>query len=119
MNNSPTVVEAPETTFEKLLDLIDQGDPTVILSSENTFNLNELFRHEFIFINMEKLELTEKGRKAKEVGVRPFLDQQELSGQHQVYTSNKIDKVAFYKPFLSMIIFLLTGLLSILIWMVS
>ncbi|MHA6281074.1 hypothetical protein ACXYMT_12915 [Salinimicrobium sp. CAU 1759] len=119
MNHPNTAVEEPETKCDKLLDLIDKGDPTVILLSENTFHLNELFKHELISINMEKLELTVNGRKAKEVGVRSFLDQQKPLAPNLALTSKKADNAPLYKPTLSILLFMLLGLLTILVWMIN
>lgn len=59
---------------DKLLQLIEEGDATVILSSEYTESLNELIKSEFISIENDALQLTEKGQKAKITGVKTFLE---------------------------------------------
>lgn len=110
-----------EEINDKLLDLIEQGDPTVILSPEHTFSLNELFKHELISINHEKLELTEKGRKAKELGVRSFLEQEEIPEQEEILITKKETgyEALTYRPFLTILLFVLIVLLSISIWIGS
>ena len=60
---------------DRLLKLIEDGDATAILSSEYSESLNELIKLEFISIENERLQLTEKGQKAKLIGVKGAMEQ--------------------------------------------
>lgn len=68
---------------DELLRLVEDGDPTVILSSHYLGSLNQLIKYELIFINKEKLQLTEKGREAKTMGIRVYFLKQKLENNFQ------------------------------------
>lgn len=73
MATSEVLEKEEEALQDKLLRLIEEGDATIILSSEYTYCLNELIKNEFVSIGREKLELSEKGRQAKVLGVNAFM----------------------------------------------
>ncbi len=73
-----------------LLKLIDKGDATAILAEENiTKAFDELLRYDLIDIIEERVCLTRKGKKAKELGMKNFLEQNKTdpvrSNSHQQY----------------------------------
>lgn len=74
MKTLETVEESEEAIKIKLLQLIEDGDATVILSSEYIESLNELIKFEFVSIDNERLQLTEKGQQAKLFGLNKFMD---------------------------------------------
>lgn len=100
----------------KLLELIEEGDPTVILSSENMENLNELIKYEFISIENDRLKLTEKGRQAKAVGVK-FLMQDHLPAKEKLTSDiaqSKTASILSNRSFLIILFFLLVSLVAML-----
>ncbi len=67
-----------ERTFiegEKLLKLIEEGNPEDILLEENLRVFNELINYELITINNGNLCLTDRGIKAKTLGVRASIEE--------------------------------------------
>lgn len=75
MKELETLEESEPELKDRLLQLIEDGDATVILSAEYTESLHELIKTEFISIENERLQLTEKGQQAKLLGVKKFLEQ--------------------------------------------
>lgn len=75
MKELETLEESEPELKDRLLQLIEDGDATVILSAEFTESLHELIKTEFISIENERLQLTEKGQQAKLLGVKKFLEQ--------------------------------------------
>lgn len=59
---------------EKLLRLIDEGDPSSILSEENTKGFNELMKYQLITIEDDKVSLTELGREAINEGILKVME---------------------------------------------
>ncbi len=74
--------------MERLLKIIEKGDPGEILSEENLYpKFNELLKYGFVEIKDEKVFLTPKGKLAKLEGVeqavrrekrQQFLDSQKI-----------------------------------------
>lgn len=63
-----------EWDYDKLLQLIEEGDPATILSEENISKaFNELMNHGLIFLEEGKIHLTELGKEAKKDGVKAVL----------------------------------------------
>jgi hypothetical protein len=100
----------------KLLELIEEGDPTVILSSENMENLNELIKYEFISIENDRLKLTEKGRQAKAVGVKALMHENFPPKEELIsnITQNKTTSILSNRSFLIILFFLLVSLVAML-----
>ena len=65
--------EDVKTLQDKLLCTIEEGDAVDILAEEYSESLNELMKAELIEIRNDKLELTDKGRQAKIIGVKDCL----------------------------------------------
>lgn len=64
---------------DKLLKLIEEGDPATILSEENiSKGFNELMSHGLIVLEEGKIHLTELGKEAKIIGVKAVLLQEQL-----------------------------------------
>lgn len=61
--------------LDKLLQLVDEGDPNTILDEENlTATFNELVKYGLITIEDEQVYLTAEGKLAKEEGVQNFIE---------------------------------------------
>lgn len=112
-----TVKEGKETLEDKLLRLIEEGDATVILSSEYTESLNDLIKNEFISIENDALRLTEKGKQAKIIGVYAMTPQV-TPGEEQIKKENfpqqKISTGISNNSFLIILFFFLISILAIL-----
>lgn len=105
-----------ENLGDKLLQQIEQGDPTVILAEENAFILNELIKHEFVSIDRERLRLTEKGLKAKAVGVKAYLQSQRpVKERETLVKSEKTISRSLYSPFLILLLFLFISLIFLFV----
>lgn len=116
MGKSGDWVNNDETVEDKLLHLIEQEDPTVILSTEYLESFNELMKLELVTIENEKLKLTEKGRQAKINGVKaalettkPIEEQVKLSD----FPVQKLKQGVFNRAFLYMLFFFLISVLVI------
>lgn len=75
---SPYKIDRSESFFanqDKLLQLIDEGDPSSILSEEYLKGFNELMKYELITFENDKVSLTNLGREAQKVGVLQVLHQ--------------------------------------------
>lgn len=60
--------------MDKLLKLIEKGNPEVILSEEELVpRFNELLKYDLIELKDDKVLLTEKGHEAKKYGVETVL----------------------------------------------
>jgi len=102
---------------DELLQLIEEGDPTVILSSEYIEGLNDLIKHEFVYIENDRLKLTEKGEQAKIIGIQkmmtnnpPVEEHKELRDFSQTSTLSGISNHSF----LIILVFFLVSILAIL-----
>jgi hypothetical protein len=116
MDSPAGMKENDESLQIKLLELIEEGDPTVILSSEYIESLNELIKHEFISIENDKLKLTEKGVQAKTVGVKSLMHynvpaNEELSNDP---TRTKTASVLSNRSFLIILFFMIVSLAAML-----
>ena len=61
--------------LDRLLQLVDEGDPNTILDEENlTATFNELVKYGLITIEDEQVYLTAEGKLAKEEGVQNFIE---------------------------------------------
>lgn len=60
---------------QKLLQLIDEGDPSSILSEDNGRGFNELMKYQLISIKNDKVLLTDLGREAQKDGIVKVLNQ--------------------------------------------
>lgn len=102
-----------ESVEDKLLRLIEMGDATVILSPEYIESLNELMKREFITIENEKLQLTDKGRQAQIHGVKAT-NNPEIPVQEQVelydFPAQKIGQVISKRAFIFILFFTLISL---------
>lgn len=68
-----------ERDYDKLLQLIEEGDPTTILSEENiSKGFNELLNHGFIVLEEGKILITELGKEAKKYGVKTVILREQL-----------------------------------------
>ena len=65
--------------LERLITLIDEGDPEVILAEEALVpKFNELLKHDLVVIKDDRVFLTEKGKLAKAHGFDYIVEQQKL-----------------------------------------
>ncbi|WP_029036911.1 hypothetical protein [Salinimicrobium xinjiangense] len=109
--------EADEDLKDRLLQLVEEGDPTVILSSQYIESLNDLIKYEFISIENDRLKLTEKGLQAKTMGYKTVIGQKlvaegEKKEDHilQQKTSSGISN----RSFLILVCFLVVSLVALL-----
>lgn len=65
--------------MERLIKLIDEGDPEVILAEDLLIpQFNELLKYELVQIKDDRVFLTEKGHLAKVHGLEFMLEQEKL-----------------------------------------
>lgn len=98
---------------DELLNLIEEGNATAILSADYTSSLNELIKHELISIDKDKLTLTEKGKKARTLGIEAFL-LQEKPADNQIKVSIDSGKIGIERSDSSLLIILFFLLISLL-----
>ncbi len=61
--------------LDRLLQLVDEGNPDTILAEENLVStFNDLLKYGLIAIEDERVYLTAEGKMAKEEGVEHFID---------------------------------------------
>lgn len=112
------VVKSPEGTDEAvkdlLLQLIEEGDPTIILSSEYSRSLNELIKFEFIAIENERLQLTEKGKQAQLLGVKAVMEKKDFLNEEVKVSDSTTQKLTDGNSNQSFLIVLLFFLISLL-----
>lgn len=110
-----TLEEIDSDIKDKLLKVIEDGDATAILSSEYSESLNELIKLEFISIENERLQLTEKGQKAKLTGVKVAMEQNPPSTEEiklSDFTQPQATKGISNQSFLIILFFFLISLLA-------
>lgn len=116
MRTMEALNESEPDIQDKLLQVIEDGDPTAILSSEYTDSLNELIKLEFISIENEGLQLTEKGQQARLMGVKGVM-KQNLSATEEVKLSDfsqpTASKGLSNQAFLIILFFFFISLLAI------
>lgn len=80
--------------MEKLLDLIEEGDPDKILSEEELFpKFNQLVKYNLVVLKEDKVFLTEKGIQAKKEGVDSFIKKEKFASiQHQYLQQEDLNK---------------------------
>lgn len=111
--------------MERLLNLIEKGDPGEILSEENLYpKFNELLKYGFVVIKDDKVFLTAKGELAKFEGVeqairkekrKQYLDSQKIEEEKRNWYRKLVDDpkrkryiISFLLLFLSLIPILIT-----------
>ena len=116
MRTMEALNESEPDIQDKLLQVIEDGDPTAILSSEYTDSLNELIKLEFISIENEGLQLTEKGQQARLIGVKGVM-KQNLSAKEEINISDfsqpTASKGLSNQAFLIILFFFFISLLAI------
>lgn len=84
-------------SIEKIIELIDKGDPVPILAEDSLVEkLNELLRHDLIDIVNDKIILTPKGQEARNGGldrVVAYLQNEEELKEFSLETQKKESKV--------------------------
>ncbi|SOC81084.1 hypothetical protein SAMN06296241_2656 [Salinimicrobium sediminis] len=111
-----TLEESEPDIKDKLLQLIEDGDATVILSSEYTQSLNDLIKSEFISIENDRLQLTEKGQRAKILGIKKVSEQNPPAPETMVlndFTPLQASKGVSNRSFLILLFFFLISLMAI------
>ncbi|MFO7719476.1 MAG: hypothetical protein R6W85_03445 [Gillisia sp.] len=87
--------------MEKLIDLIEEGDPSKILSEEDLFpKFNELVKYGLVVLKDEKVFLTKKGIQAKKEGVDLFIKKEKFALIQAQYLQNakfNKEKKGFFK----------------------
>ena len=80
--------------MNKLLDLIEEGDPDKILSEEELFpKFNQLVKYGLVVLKDDKVFLTEKGIQAKNEGVDSFIQKEKFAIiQHQYMQQEDLNK---------------------------
>lgn len=64
------------TSVEKIISLIEMGDPVPILAEESFIEVfNELLKYELIDLKDDKIVLTPKGEEARKIGLTKALNQ--------------------------------------------
>jgi len=70
--------------LERLIKLIDEGDPEVILAEESLVpKFNELLKYDLVVIKDDRVFLTEKGRLAKIHGIEHIIEQEKSPGKRE------------------------------------
>lgn len=65
--------------MERLITLIDEGDPEVILAEDALVpKFNELLKYDLVVIKDDRVFLTEKGKLAKSYGIDYIIGQEKL-----------------------------------------
>lgn len=109
--------EKDEEVKDRLLRLIEEGDPTVILSSEYRESLNELIKFEFVSIENDALRLTEKGKEAKILGTNRLI-KQSVTVEKEIKISDfpqqKVTPKISNRSFLILLFFFLVSLLAMI-----
>lgn len=110
-----TLEESEPDIKDKLLQLIEDGDATVILSSEYTQSLNDLIKSEFISIENDRLQLTEKGQRAKILGIKKVSEQNPPAPEMVLndFTPLQASKGVSNRSFLILLFFFLISLMAI------
>ena len=68
-----------QNILERLIKLIDEGDPEVILAEDSLVpKFNELLKYDLVVIKEDRVFLTEKGKLAKTHGFDYILEQEKL-----------------------------------------
>ncbi|MFO8147242.1 MAG: hypothetical protein ACQEWG_10370 [Bacteroidota bacterium] len=87
--------------MDRLIDLIEEGDPSKILSEEDLFTrFNELVRYGLVVLEDEKVFLTKKGIQAKKEGVELFIKREKFAHIQDEYLRNETfnkEKKGFFK----------------------
>ena len=80
--------------MDRLMDLIEEGDPKKILSEEDLFpRFNRLVKYNLVVLKNEKVFLTKKGIKARNEGIDLFIKKEKLARiQDQYLESEKFKK---------------------------
>lgn len=77
--------------MDKLIALIEEGDPRKILSEEDLYpKFNKLVKHGLVVLKDEKVFLTKKGIQAKKEGVDLFLKKEKFARIQDQYLQNEI-----------------------------
>lgn len=72
---------------EKIIELIDNGDPLPILAEDSIKeNFNILFKHQLIDFTEGKVSLTEKGKIAKVMGMERFISELTIQEELQEFS---------------------------------
>lgn len=88
--------------MDRLIDLIEEGDPNKILSEEDLFpRFNELVKYGLVVLKDEKVFLTKKGIQAKKEGVDLFINKEKFARIKYQYLQNETFKKEnkFFKKF--------------------
>lgn len=104
-----------EEVLEELLLLVEEGDATAILSSQYVACLNELIKKEFVSIDQEKLQLTDKGKKARTFGFNAFLQERSTPGAPTAFATavQKNKQEGVNQSLIIILVFMFISLLAI------
>ncbi len=117
-STSETLETGEPDIKDKLLKIVEDGDAIEILSTEYGQSLNELIRLEFISIEDDKLRLTEKGERAKVLGVKYFAEQDAhiaKTPELPDFATQKPFRTASNRIFLVLLLFFFIALIALLI----
>ena len=79
--------------MDRLLKLIEEGDPAVILSEERLIpRFNELMKYDLVELKDERVFLTEKGKEAKREGVEKIIKREKNAQLQNSLLANSIGK---------------------------
>lgn len=79
--------------MDRLLKLIEEGDPDVILSEEQLIpRFNELMKYDLVTLKDDKVYLTEKGKEAKREGVDKIIKRERQLRFENSNISSSIEK---------------------------
>lgn len=81
---------------DELLQLIENGDPTTILSEDDLVErLNFLLKWDLITITADEIRLTQKGKEAKMNGVSSVIEEESFNEQLLEFSKKKKKKNKF------------------------
>ncbi len=87
---------------DELLQIIEGGDPTKILSEDDLVQrLNFLLKHELITIADDKICLTEKGKEARIKGIRTIIEEEDLNKELSEFPKKNNKEENFWKSLFS------------------
>lgn len=75
---------------DELLQIIEGGDPTKILSEDDLVQrLNFLLKHKLINITEDKIRLTEKGKDARTKGIQKIIEEKDFNKELLEFSNNE------------------------------
>lgn len=103
MNKDKLTPQNVKSPLDKLLQLVDEGNPDAILAEENLVStFNELMKYGLVATEDDKVFLTAKGKLAKEEGVENYLDKLKLELVQEEFNNQPEKAEVIQPPFFTM-----------------